>query len=124
MVMQINGQSTLKLKADVIDVDGLLRYFQAEGISMTVGTLKADYIAAGANGISTFYGDAQFNAKVNGKYVAWTSKDVITNITVTKTPARAWLYLLNGEQVTDVTRLVRDVTYTTETLNYFGELTA
>ena len=79
MVSQINGQSYLKLKADVIDIDGIITALQSEDLE--TATMTAEYIYStsliSGNRLETnrlFVGSGQ------GTEATWKSKEVVTAV--------------------------------------------
>ena len=97
MVTQINGQSTLKLSADVIDIDGIVTSLSAR--SVTVASLHA----GGIFDVNVF----------NNQSVSWMSKAVVT--AVNRTPA------YNFVDTGGTTRTIQGVnSVSTETLHYLG----
>lgn len=124
MVNKINGQTYLKLKADVIDIDGLITALSAKQI--TVGGLTV-------NGYSNFYNNANFlaslsiaagggNFTVFGNNATWQSKTVVTGFSLSRT-AEKWAYLdANGNIAGSLnTYMVHNVTKSTATINYLGK---
>lgn len=107
MVSSINGQSTLKLSADVIDIEGIVRSLSAR--SVTVGTLTA----TGIFGVNAF----------NNQSVSWLSKTVVTSVTLpTVTLQAPYAFVDTG----GTTRTVQGVSsktngsVSTATLHYLG----
>lgn len=124
MVTQINGQSSLKLKADVIDIDGIVLALSAFNISalQISGTSIIGSVAVSAplGGFNNLGVDTAFTF-IN-ESVSWQSKTVVTEISVSKTTQHRWVYLDNvGTQQTNNTTMVTNVTRTRSTINYLGK---
>ena len=124
MVSQINGQSSLKLKADVIDIDGIVLALSAFNISalQISGTSIIGSVAVSAplGGFNSLGVDTAFTF-IN-EPVSWQSKAVVTEISVSRTTQHRWLYLDNtGAQQTNNTYMVTNVTRTRSTINYLGK---
>lgn len=115
MVTQINGQSTLKLSANVIDINGLvtsMRAFNLKGVVVEAGVSMSAPLAS-------FTG-----LTVAGDQVSWQSKTVVTDISVSRTATHNWAYVTGGTMtvagyITD--KLVLNVTKATATINYLGK---
>ena len=105
MVSSINGQSALKLKADVIDIDGLVSALAA--LSVKVNILEVTTV-------STFGGLASFNAvSVDGHITSWQSQTVVTAVNRTA----AYNFVDTG----GTTRTIQGVnSVSTATLHYLG----
>lgn len=120
MVSQINGQSYLKLKADVIDIDGIITALQSEDLE--TATMTAEYIYStsliSGNRLETnrlFVGSGQ------GTEATWQSKSVITSVSVTKTSSYGWVYENSaGVQHTYQSQMVTDVGKSSTTIHYLG----
>ena len=120
MVSQINGQSYLKLKADVIDIDGIITALQSEDLE--TATMTAEYIYStsliSGNRLETnrlFVGSGQ------GTEATWQSKTVITSVSVTKTSSYGWVYENSaGVQHTYQSQMVTDVGKSSTTIHYLG----
>lgn len=124
MVNQINGQTSLKLKADVIDIDGIVLALSAFNISalQISGTSIIGSVAVSAplGGFNNLGVDTAFTF-IN-ESVSWQSKTVVTEISVSKTTQHRWVYLDNvGTQQTNNTTMVTNVTRTRSTINYLGK---
>lgn len=124
MVTQINGQSSLKLKADVIDIDGIVLALSAFNISalQISGTSINGSVAVSAplGGFNSLGVDTAFTF-IN-ESVSWQSRTVVTEISVSKTTQHRWVYLDNvGTQQTNNTTMVTNVTRTRSTINYLGK---
>ena len=79
MVSQINGQSYLKLKADVIDIDGIITALQSEDLETATMTAEYIYSTSLISGIRLetnrlFVGSGQ------GTEATWKSKEVVTAV--------------------------------------------
>lgn len=125
MVSQINGQSTIKIKADVIDVDGVLNVIEGYGRTITINDLHV------LEEFAVFGNDCQFHAPVGfndpvyfyNEEAAWQTETVVTNVAVAKTSAYNWLYENSaGVQRTYNAAFVTDVSKTTKTINYLGKV--
>lgn len=120
MVSQINGQSYLKLKADVIDIDGIITALQSEDLE--TATMTAEYIYStsliSGNRLETnrlFVGSGQ------GTEATWQSQSVITSVSVTKTSSYGWVYEnAAGVQHTYQSKMVTDVSKSSTTIHYLG----
>ena len=124
MVTQINGQSSLKLSADVIDINGIVAKLSALNISalQISGTSISGSVAVSAplGGFNNLGVDTAFTFL--NKAVSWKSKTVITEVTVSKTTQHRWLYLDNtGTEQTNNTTMVTNVTKSAATINYLGK---
>lgn len=76
MVSSINGQSTLKLSADVIDIDGLVRALRASSITVT----QLDV----SNNVNVPNGTvACKRLTVNSQEASWQSQSVVTSVSLT-----------------------------------------
>lgn len=134
MVSQINGQSYLKLKADVIDIDGVVSALAAQTI--TVYGLYVHNYAQFDNGITVYTGVGEFAAGVQifnglscdgvnvtfgGQSVTWKSQSVVTSVSVTKTSSYGWVYEnAAGVQHTYQSQMVTDVSKSSTTIHYLG----
>lgn len=113
MVSQINGQSSLKLSADVIDIDGLVTSMQAFNLKGVVVEASVSMSAP----LASFTG-----LTVNGDGASWQSKTVVTGVTVSSTSVRGWVYQdAGGTQHTSASKMVTSVSRTTDTINYLGK---
>lgn len=120
MVSQINGQSYLKLKADVIDIDGIITALQSEDLE--TATMTAEYIYStsliSGNRLETnrlFVGSGQ------GTEATWQSQSVVTSVSVTKTSSYGWVYEnAAGVQHTYQSKMVTDVSKSSTTIHYLG----
>lgn len=120
MVSQINGQSYLKLKADVIDIDGIITALQSEDLE--TATMTAEYIYStsliSGNRLETnrlFVGSGQ------GTEATWQSQSVVTSVSVTRTSSYGWVYEnAAGVQHTYQSKLVTDVSKSSTTIHYLG----
>lgn len=119
MVNKINGQTSLKLKADVIDIDGLV--LKLEAINLKAQVMSA-YIRMSAP-IGDFVLADCDALHVAGEAAEWKSKTVVTNINVTKSSAFRWAYCnASGNVIGSVNQaMVSNVTGTTSTINYLGK---
>ena len=134
IVLAINaqGQSSIKLSADVIDVAGILNVIEGYGKTITIEDLLI------TEALDVRGNDCNFNCPVGftgsvhifdgdleyGQYpVSWQSQDVVTSIT------KPYLYLTDYYSFVDTggtTRQIRSVTtwspgsFTTKTINYLG----
>lgn len=112
MVTQINGQSTLKLSANVIDINGLVTSMQAFNLKGVVVEASVSMSAP----LASFTG-----LTVADNQASWQSKTVVTDITVSATAVRGWVYEdSGGTQHTSASKMVTSVSKTTETLYYLG----
>ena len=135
IVLAINrqtGQSTIKLHADVIDIQGIIRALQAE--SVTVRGLVADQATIDntldvtgpvefAAGLTLFNGFhfSGGNFEIEGNNATWKSQSVITSVLVTKTSSYGWVYEnAAGVQHTYQSKMVTDVSKSSTTIHYLG----
>ena len=125
MVQQINGQSTLKLSADIIDIDGIVAKLSALNISalQISGTSISASVAMAAplGGFNSLGVDTAFT--FIGDSVSWQSKTVVTGVSVSLTAENNWMRCnTSGTYVGYTTsKLVTSVTKTTATINYLGK---
>ena len=127
-----NGESTIKLSADHIDIDGLVRKLESKSIG--VGSLHVE-------GRSEFYQAAEFEAGLStqaganvncggtviadngfktGSYTAtWKSKSVVTS--VSRGNSRNFVYAVNGN-ISNLSTLIGTLVtgMTTDTIYYLG----
>jgi phage minor structural protein len=96
MVSSINGQSTLKIKADVIDIDGLITLLEAksvgvgrltvEGMAYFLGNVDFEANITVENKITCFGFEVDEGAfKVFGNNATWKSQEVVTAVSTTNT---------------------------------------
>lgn len=106
MVSSINGQSTLKLSADVIDIDGLVRALRASSITVT----QLDV----SNNVNVPNGTvACKRLTVNSQEASWQSQSVVTSVSLTP----AYNFVDTG----GTTRTIQGVNrVSTATLHYLG----
>ena len=104
--------------ADKIDIPDLLEGIKALTVEAAVIRANIQLVAGLANitgltcGALTFDGDA----------VSWQSATVVTDITVSRTTQQRWMYLdSGGQQQTNNTRMVTNVTKSTSTIYYMGK---
>ena len=121
IVQQINGQSSVTISADVIDINGLVSKLR------TVQLVTASMHTTG--GSNLFEGHNSFPDTVAmqdltyaNSAVDWKSKTVVVSVSASSTSA-GWLYgdsSLNptGRSVSD---MVHSITTTTATINYLGK---
>ena len=120
MVSQINGQSYLKLKADVIDIDGIITALRSEDLETATMTAEYIYSTSLISGIRLetsrlFVGSGQ------GTEATWKSQSVITSVNVTKTSSYGWVYEnAAGVQHTYQSQMVTDVSKSSTTIHYLG----
>ena len=135
MVQQINGQSTVKISGDVIDINGSHITISADRIDINgiVTKLGAEQIAVVSihttGGSNLFEGHNSFPDTVNmldltysGSSVDWKSKTVVTSVSASSTSA-GWLYGNSSLEITgrSSSAMVHSVTSTTATINYLGK---
>lgn len=137
MIQEINGETNLKITADVIDINGIVSALESRSIS--VGSLHVEghseflQSASFEAGLSTDSGspincggvvnaDSGFTVGgVGGNKATWQSKTVVTSVSEAHTSA-GWLY---GDSSLTPTgrsnsRMVHSVTASTATINYLG----
>lgn len=135
MVQQINGTTETTIRADKINIDGIVTALQTytltvENIDAQVGqSVFSDIQTVDitvSDTVDTYTLDAvdvdTTNLKVNSDAVTWQSKTVVTGVSETHTSA-GWLY---GDSSLNITgrsssRMVHSVTATTATINYLGK---
>ena len=126
IVLAINqdGGTNIRLKADTIDIDGIVNSLDAYSIEVGGLTVTGDTVSWGRMDVEdTLYADevATPSLFVNGSEASWKSRDVVTDVTVSKTTQHRWLYLDNiGQQQTNNTTMVTNTTKSTSTINYLG----
>lgn len=134
IVLAINGQtgSTIKLHADVIDIQGIINALQAE--SVTVRGLHADQAIIDntldvtgpvefADGLTLFNGFhfSGGNFEIEGNNASWKSQSVVTSVSVTKTLSYGWVYENSaGVQHTYKSQMVTNVSKSSTTIHYLG----
>ena len=124
MVQQINGQSTVKIIADRIDIDGILTTDNIATVIAQITTLVCGNIWADSISIQSSYGISS-SGRVNctgitvggGAVAEWKSKAVGTSVSLTRTGQKTFV-LSDGTTVT--ADCVTGVTLNTTTINYLG----
>ncbi len=109
MVSNINGQSSLKLKADVIDIDGLVTALNTRTITVQslIATSSISCLGTISGGINTD------NLRVSDHNATWQSQSVVT--AVNRTPA------YNFVDTGGTTRTLQGVnSVSSTTLHYLG----
>lgn len=128
IVASINadGGTNIKLTADTIDIDGVVNALYAKDVhvrNLTVGndieTLNISATDGSFEDLATdtlkvtYDGDFTYASQE----VTWKSKEVVTNVTQTRTSSRTWL--CSDGDFTGA--LVQYITVTKETMNYLGK---
>lgn len=113
MVTQINGQSAIKIKADVIDVEGVLTAQNLQAGISRISTLQVSGLAIG---------NASFSVG-SGGFASWQSQSVVTGVTANSTSA-GWLYGNSSLEITgrSSSSMVHSITTTTATIHYLGQV--
>lgn len=121
MVSQINEQSYLKLKADVIDIDGIITALQSEDLeteTMTAEYIYSTSLISSGDRLETY---RLFVGSGQGTEATWQSKTVVTSVSVTKTSSYGWVYEnAAGVQHTYKSQMVTDVSKSSTTIHYLG----
>lgn len=104
--------------ADKIDIPDLLEGIKALTVEAKVITATIQLVAPLANITGITCGALQFD----GNAVSWQSQTVVTDISVSRTPQIKWLYIdSGGQQQTNNTHMVTNVTKSTSTIYYMGK---
>ena len=134
IVLAINGQtgSTIKLHADVIDIQGIINALQVESITVrgihadqatidnTLDVTGAVEFSAGLTLFNGFHFSGG-NFEIEGNNASWKSQSVITSVSVTKTSSYGWVYENSaGVQHTYQSQMVTDVGKSSTTIHYLG----
>ena len=118
MVNKINGQTSLKLKADVIDIDGLV--LKLEALNLKAQVISA-YISMSAP-IGNFVLADCDALHVAGEAAEWKSKTVVTSVGKSSISSRDWMYRdSNGNVNTIAGSMITAVTPGTTTIHYLGK---
>jgi hypothetical protein len=121
MVTQINGQSTLKLQADVIDIDGVINALGAKHVGC--GSLSVEGFTELSNTECyslysyTTIGSANGVEVGSGGTAVWKQKEVVTSVTPVKTTSKQWA-LADGS--TWIGQVMTSVSVGKATINYLG----
>jgi hypothetical protein len=111
MVTQINGQhgTKLTLKADVIDIDGLITALTTKSLTVASMTMT-----------STAYMLGQMTYQFIP--VSWKSKTVVTSVSASSTSAN-WAYCNSNKEITgySASSMVHSISTNTTTINYLGQ---
>lgn len=104
--------------ADKIDIPDLLSNISAFNIEAQLITANINIISPLANITYITCGAMNFD----GDAVSWQSKTVVTDITVSRTTQQRWMYIdSGGQQQTNNTHMVTNVTKDTSTIYYMGK---
>ena len=104
--------------ADKINIPDLLSNISAFNIEAQLITANINIISPLANITYITCGAMNFD----GEAVSWQSTTVVTDITVSRTTQHRWMYLDSvGQQQTNNTNMVTNVTKNTTTINYMGK---
>ena len=104
--------------ADKINIPDLLSNISAFNIEAQLITANINIISPLANITYITCGAMNFD----GDAVSWQSTTVVTDITVSRTTQHRWVYLDSvGQQQTNNTNMVTNVTKNTTTINYMGK---
>lgn len=129
MVQQINGQSSVKISGDVIDINGSSITISADRVDLsayvTISELQATdakitNLTSGATTASTLKTNllsASTGFTYQSTSVSWRSKTVVTSVTPVKTTNKTWA-LSDGTSWTG--QLMTSVTAGTVTIHYLG----
>ena len=126
IVSKINGTTSTTIKADYIDIQGVVNTLDSYNVSVNnldvlghaeiVGYLDVTNKIASTGTIQGVTGDFD-KLKVDDDSATWKSKSVVTSIGVTKFTKTFML----GDETTWNHAVVTDVSHNTETLNYLGK---
>jgi hypothetical protein len=104
--------------SDKIDIPDLLRSISVLSVEAQVIKANVQFTGPLANITYITCGALQFD----GDAVSWQSATVVTDITVSRTTQQRWMYLdSGGQQQTNNTRMVTNVTKSTSTIYYMGK---
>lgn len=129
MVNQINGQSTVKISGDVIDINGSSIVISADRVDLsayvTISELQATDAkisnltsgATTASSLKTNLLSASTGFTYQSTVVSWKSKTVVTSVTPVKTNNKTWA-LSDGTSWTG--QLMTSVSAGTTTIHYLG----
>ena len=122
MVQQINGQSSVKISGDVIDINGSHITISADRIDIN-GIISAmstkSIVAESMTMTSTAYMLGTMTYQFRN--VSWQSQTVVTSVTESHTSA-GWLYGNSSLEITgrSASNMVHSVSSTSTTINYLG----
>ena len=121
MVSQINGQSYLKLKADVIDIDGIITALQSLDVETETITCENAYFTGNMYAFTGAHVNSLWVGSGQGTEATWKSETVITSVSVTKTSSYGWVYENSaGVQHTYQSQMVTNVGKSSTTIHYLG----
>ena len=111
IVGKVNGQTGtyVKIQADKINLNGYVTTSMLESAFTDAQQINVDQLT-----INNYLTCLGYNTE-------WKSQTVVTGVTVSKTTQHRWVYLDNqGQQQTNNTTMVTNVTESTKTINYLG----
>ena len=123
MVQEINGQSTVTISADVIDIQGIVQKLAAEQLAvLTMHTLGGTNLFEGHCSFPDTVYMVDGNLSISGQAVSLQDKQVVTGITVSTAGARWYATSTDGATVTGRNYFdpVTVVTPSTTTIHYLG----
>lgn len=128
IVLAINGQtgqSTIKLHADVIDIQGIVQALDAFSVEVYGLTITGDTVSWGRMDVENVLAADDLVAldsfSAMGQDATWKSQSVVTSVSVTKTSSYGWVYENSaGVQHTYQSRMVTDVSKSSTTIHYLG----
>lgn len=123
IVASINdqGSTAVRISADRIDLDGYVTASELEATNATISNLISG--AATANTLKTILLSASTGFNYQGDAVAWKSKTVVTDVTVTYLGLKFFALSSDGVSVTSTQQMnpVIGVSSSTATMNYLGK---
>lgn len=128
IVLAINGQtgqSTIKLHADVIDIQGIVQALDAFSVEVRGLTITGDTVSWGRMDVENVLAADDLVAldsfSAMGQDATWKSQSVVTSVSVTKTSSYGWIYENSaGVQHTYQSQMVTDVSKSSTTIHYLG----
>lgn len=117
MVTQINGQSTVTISADVIDIQGIVQKLAAEQLAvLTMHTLGGTNLFEGHCSFPDTVYMVDGNLSISGQAVSWQSQTVVTSVGSSS-------YTKNFKLADDSTwnhKVITDINYNNTTIHYLG----
>lgn len=119
------GQSTIKLSADVIDIQGIVQALDAFSVEVRGLTITGDTVSWGRMDVENVLAADDLVAldsfSAMGQDATWKSQSVVTSVSVTKTSSYGWVYENSaGVQHTYQSQMVTDVSKSSTTIHYLG----
>lgn len=116
------GGTEIKLSADVIDIDGLMAHFEAEGLECgdldCGGSITVDQDISAEGTISGYYGSFESGITVGEDDASWQSETIPT---FTFSQTHNFVYRTNGVDYTTSGKIIG--TNGTKTIHYLGKAT-